>query len=227
MKRSAYILTTTLTFASLLMVTGCKSRSTNVWDENKTSANYKGKALRSAWGSEDELASVSDDFIGPNDDEFIPLRNEDLKSQFADGAIPQPKDLGEAGSGLPSYDQFQNPTSQLLSIFKNVFFNTDDHILRGKDYIATIERIAAYLKEHPKTTIIVEGHCDERAPEAYNLALGARRANYIRTLLVQKGVNPDQVHTISYGKERPSDDGHNPKAWAKNRRAQFKVHQKS
>jgi peptidoglycan-associated lipoprotein len=228
MKRSAQILTIAFSIACLLMVTGCKRRASNVWDENKTSANYKNKHTQSPWGTDDEIAAGKDDFIGPSEEDFIPLRNEDLKSQFADGAIPQPKnDLGEAGSGMPSYDQFMSPSSQLLSVFRNVFFNTDDHILRGRDYIAVVEQIAGYLKQHPKTTIIIEGHCDERGPEAYNLSLGARRANFIRTLLVQKGVNPDQVHTISYGKEKPSEDGHNPKAWSKNRRAQFKIHQRA
>ncbi|MGE5196373.1 MAG: OmpA family protein, partial [Anaerolineae bacterium] len=91
----------------------------------------------------------------------------------------------------------------------------------------TIDKIASYLKEHKDTFIFVLGHCDERGPEAYNLALGSRRANTIRSLLVQKGVDLNQIHTISYGKERPIDAGHTPEAWQKNRRAEFKVYQKT
>ena len=72
----------------------------------------------------------------------------------------------------------------------------------------------------------VEGHTDERGPEAYNLSLGTRRANSVRTLLIQKGVDLNQVHTISYGKERPDDNSHTPDAWSKNRRAEFKIYQK-
>ncbi len=75
--------------------------------------------------------------------------------------------------------------------------------------------------------MFVEGHTDERGPEAYNLSLGARRANYVRTLLVQKGVDHNQLHTISFGKERPAEMGHNSEAWSKNRRAQFKIYKKS
>jgi peptidoglycan-associated lipoprotein len=223
MKRTYQVITLSLSIAALLMTAGCKRRSSNVWDDSRTSANYKGKTVP-LWGEGSDLAQNRDGFIGPSEEDFIPLRDEDLKSQFADGAIPQPKgDLGDLGSGMPGFDQFQNPSSQLLSVFRTVFFNTDDHILRGREYMATIDKIAGYLKEHTDTYVVVEGHCDERGPEAYNLSLGARRANYVRTLLVQKGVNADQVHTISYGTEKPADQGHNPSSWAKNRRAQFKI----
>lgn len=214
--------------ACLVFATGCKNRSGGVWSDQKTSANYK-KQNRALWGGMEGSSLASDDnFVGPSDEDFIPLREEDLKSQFADGAIPQPNDTpGEEGSGLPGIDRFLKPSSQLASIFRSVFFNTDDHILRGREHLSTIDNVASYLKEHPGTYIFVEGHCDERGPEAYNLSLGARRANYIRTMLVEKGVDLNQIHTISYGKEKPADSGHNPQAWSKNRRAQFKIYQKS
>jgi len=86
--------------------------------------------------------------------------------------------------------------------------------------------MATYLKAHPHTYVIVEGHCDERGPEAYNLALGTRRAQHVRSLLIQHGVNVDQLHTISYGKEQPEAYGHSPQDWAKNRRAHFKIYEK-
>lgn len=215
--------------ACLVFATGCKNRSGGVWNDQKTSANYK-KQFRSLWGTGGEGSSLAaeDNFVGPSEEDFIPLREEDLKSQFADGAIPQPDHTpGEDGSGLPGIDRFITPSSQLASIFRNVFFNTDDHILRGREYLTTIDKVASYLKEHPGTYIFVEGHCDERGPEAYNLSLGARRANYIRTMLVEKGVDLNQIHTISYGKEKPADSSHNAQAWSKNRRAQFKIYQKS
>ncbi len=93
--------------------------------------------------------------------------------------------------------------------------------------MATMEKVAEYLKSHPNVYLFVSGHCDERGPEAYNLSLGARRANYVRSLLVQKGVNPERVHTISYGKERPADLGHSQDSWSKNRRSEFRIYQKS
>ncbi len=206
------------------VVPGCRSGNGSVWDDNTTAGNYKGSA-RSLWSNE-ETASV--DFFGPSDEDFIGLKDEDLKVQFTDGAIPQPKKTpGEVASGLPGIEAFHSPTGSESSIFKKVYFNTDDHILRGKEYMDTIERVSQYLKSHPNVYIFVSGHCDERGPEAYNLSLGSRRANYIRSLLVQKGVDPERVHTISYGKERPVDLGHSQESWSKNRRSEFRIYQKS
>lgn len=206
------------------LVTGCRSGNGSVWDDNKTAGNYKG-GPRSLWGSDE---SANEDFFGPSDEDFIGLKDEDLRTQFADGAIPQPKHSpGEMGSGIPGIEAFHSPTGAEAAVFKNVYFNTDDHILRGKEYTATVERISDYLKSHPDIYIFVSGHCDERGPEAYNLSLGARRANYIRSLLVQKGVDPERIHTVSYGKERPADLGHTADAWTKNRRSEFRIYQKS
>ena len=218
------IFITLISAALCILGTGCKrNNGGGVWDDNSTAGNYKGSA-RSLWGNEDHSG---DDFFGPNDEDFIALKDEDLRSQFADGAIPQPKaSPGESGSEIPGLESFRTPTGAEATIFKNVYFNTDDHILRGKDYTGIIERIAAYMKSHENVYLFISGHCDERGPEAYNLSLGARRANYIRSLLVQKGVNSEKIRTVSYGKERPVDLGHNQDAWSKNRRGEFRIYQK-
>lgn len=206
------------------LATGCRSGNGSVWDDNTTAGNYKG-STRSLWTSE-ETASL--DFFGPSDEDFIGLKDEDLKVHLTDGAIPQPKQTpGDVASGLPGIEAFRFPSGAESLIFKTVYFNTDDHILRGKEYMATMEKVAEYLKSHPNVYLFVSGHCDERGPEAYNLSLGARRANYVRSLLVQKGVNPERVHTISYGKERPADLGHSQDSWSKNRRSEFRIYQKS
>jgi peptidoglycan-associated lipoprotein len=205
-------------------ITGCKrDNAGGVWDDNSTAGNYKGSA-RSLWSNEDNSGN---DFFGPSDEDFIGLKDEDLRSQFADGAIPQPKaSPGEPQSGVPGLESFHTPAGVEVTIFKSVYFSTDDHILRGKEYTAIIERIATYMKSHENIYLAVSGHCDERGPEAYNLSLGARRANYIRSLLVQKGVDPEKIHTVSYGKERPVDLAHNQEAWSKNRRGDFRIYQK-
>jgi peptidoglycan-associated lipoprotein len=69
--------------------------------------------------------------------------------------------------------------------------------------------------------LIIEGHCDERGTNAYNMALGARRADAVKQFMVNLGLAPDRFETISYGEERPLDPGHNEEAWARNRRAAF------
>jgi len=220
--KKTYLLITITSIGLSLLLPSCKARNGGVWDESKTAGNYKNGAF---FGEEGDVAAEG--LIGPADEDFVPLKEEDLKAQFADGAIPQPKmSPGEEGSGLPGIDHFRDPKGTLASIFRTLYFNTDDHILRGKEALAAVDRIAGYLKEHPDMYVFIEGHCDERGPEAYNLSLGARRANYVRTLLVKKGVDLNQIHTISYGKEQPADQRHIADAWSKNRRAQFKVYER-
>lgn len=88
---------------------------------------------------------------------------------------------------------------------------------------AILKKKARWLLAHPRTNIVIEGHCDERGSNEYNLALGDRRAQSAKSYLVDLGINPDRMTTISYGEERPLDPGHNETAWAKNRRAQFVI----
>ena len=75
--------------------------------------------------------------------------------------------------------------------------------------------------KYPKVKIQIEGHCDERGTAEYNLALGERRSNSAKKYLISLGVPEGRISTISYGKEKPLDPGHNEEAWAKNRRDHF------
>lgn len=217
MKRvlSLILLTTFLT-------TGC-SRSNG----SMTALRTKWKKLKAIWGDDTEGMLASEGFYGPIEDEFIPLEEDDLEVQFAEAAIPQPKEVpGAPGSGIPSLGQFKRAFAELAQVFQNIYFNTDDYVIRRPEYTQVIDRVATYLKKHPNTYISVSGHCDERGSESYNLALGTRRSNYVRSLLIQRGVDPSHIHSISYGKEQPIDKGHNASAWARNRRAEFKIYEK-
>ena len=84
-------------------------------------------------------------------------------------------------------------------------------------------RKAEWLRENSDTTITIEGHCDERGTNEYNLALGDRRAESSKAFLVDLGIDAARITTISFGEERPVDPRHNEEAWAKNRRAHFVV----
>jgi len=79
------------------------------------------------------------------------------------------------------------------------------------------------MMENPNFDILIEGHCDERGTEEYNLALGEKRALAARDYIVGFGIAKDRISVISYGEERPADPRHNEEAWAKNRRAHFVV----
>jgi peptidoglycan-associated lipoprotein len=102
----------------------------------------------------------------------------------------------------------------------DVFYDFDQYNLTSESK-GTLEANARELKRVGDATITIEGHCDERGTKAYNLALGDKRANAAKDYLVSLGVTASRITTISYGKERPFDTGHDESAWAKNRRAHF------
>jgi len=84
-------------------------------------------------------------------------------------------------------------------------------------------RKAEWLRENPDATVTIEGHCDNRGTNEYNLALGDRRAESAKAFLVDLGIDASRLTTISYGEERPVDPRNNEEAWAKNRRDHFEV----
>ena len=101
-----------------------------------------------------------------------------------------------------------------------VYFEFDRATIRPNE-TSKIEDVAKYLQGNPTHAVQIEGHCDERGTEQYNLSLGERRALSVREYLVTAGVQPERVFTISYGEARPAEPGHNEAAWSKNRRGVF------
>ena len=110
-----------------------------------------------------------------------------------------------------------NRQAQQRGYVRDAFYNLDDSTLSA-DAQAALSDSAAWLKKHPEYNLLVEGHCDERGTEQYNLALGDRRANSAKQYLATLGVDASRIRTVSYGEERPFDPGHDESAWAKNRR---------
>jgi peptidoglycan-associated lipoprotein len=103
---------------------------------------------------------------------------------------------------------------------QDVFFDFDKYSLTPEAR-AKLQADAKLLMDHPDAKVVLEGHCDERGTVEYNLALGQRRADAAYDYLVDLGVSPTQLSTISYGKEKPFALGHDDAAWALNRRAHF------
>jgi peptidoglycan-associated lipoprotein len=103
---------------------------------------------------------------------------------------------------------------------EHVYFEFDDATL---DYQARelLKQKAMWLRQMADVNVVIEGHCDERGTNAYNLALGDRRAESVKTFLVNLGISAARLTTISYGEEKPADMGQTEEAWAKNRRAVF------
>jgi peptidoglycan-associated lipoprotein len=104
----------------------------------------------------------------------------------------------------------------------SIYFDYDRYNL-SKESTDILSRNAKIMMDNPGLTILIEGHCDERGTEEYNLALGEKRAIAARDFLVRFGIAKPRISVISYGEERPLDPGHDEEAWEKNRRAGFVI----
>jgi peptidoglycan-associated lipoprotein len=111
------------------------------------------------------------------------------------------------------------------SAMKDVFFDYNSYAIKQAD-LAALKEVGNWLRRNKDLRITIEGHCDERGTAEYNLTLGQKRAEAVKDYLVKAGVDENRIKTISYGKELPFDRAHSEDAWAKNRRAHFKMDQK-
>lgn len=229
-----------------LLFSGCQRGSNEVWEDTKSASRHMGRGARSLAGKHGDSRAIrcKEDFYpaqgvydsGYAGEDFIPLPDYSLSDYqsgseiaFSECAVPQPRETpGDPGSSIPGIDAFVDPTtdSRFSRVFRPVHFEYNSSLIKDPNDMQVLQNIAGYLKAYPNTYIFVEGHCDERGPQAFNLALGSRRSNAVRNQLVSCGVNPDQIFTISYGKERPLVLEHHEEAWSANRRAEFKVYQR-
>jgi peptidoglycan-associated lipoprotein len=125
-------------------------------------------------------------------------------------------------------ERLQEEARQKMMAAKNRFLNDDVHFeFDSSNLLPEAQEIlrwkAAWLQKNPNVQVTIEGHCDERGTNEYNLALGDRRANSAKAYLMDLGIYGSRLNTISYGEERPADYGSNEEAWAKNRRAHFTI----
>lgn len=113
-----------------------------------------------------------------------------------------------------------NRVAQSKGYIRDAFFNYDEASLDDAAQ-ANLSATATWLKSAQGTSynVLIEGHCDERGTEQYNLALGDRRANAARDFLATLGIDGSRIRTVSYGEERPFEEGHDDASWSQNRRA--------
>jgi len=113
---------------------------------------------------------------------------------------------------------------------RTVFQNEDIHfefdsIVLSAQAQEILRKKAQWLKENPRVSVTIEGHCDNRGTNEYNLALGDRRAYSAKMFLIDLGIAESRLQTLSFGEERPLDPGETEEAWAKNRRAHFVINE--
>jgi len=111
------------------------------------------------------------------------------------------------------------PPAIVVEPMKDIYFDFDKYNIRSGD-AQILNKGYAWLQANPGK-VRIEGNCDERGTVEYNLALGQKRADAAKAYLVNLGADPSRLETVSYGKEKPVDPGHNEEAWAKNRRDNF------
>ena len=148
--------------------------------------------------------------------EYQPLDDADLV--FPDGLYNS--------DGIPLDGQPFDISRQRLegTAFTPVYFGYDSFVLPPQE-ATKLEAVARYLAENPGVVLIVEGHCDERGSNEYNLSLGEQRALTLRSYLVSLGTAADRIQSRSYGEERPAVLGTGEAAWRLNRRGEFAFYQ--
>jgi peptidoglycan-associated lipoprotein len=140
------------------------------------------------------------------------------------GKPPVGEVIKEPGIGEPSEKPVTpiEPSEAARAALKDIHFEYDKYNLTDEAADA-MARNAEYLMNHTDINVLIEGHCDERGTEEYNLALGEKRAIAARDFLVRFGIQRSRISIISYGEERPLDPAGDELAWSKNRRAHFEV----
>ena len=183
---------------SALALTGCRYDSAN--DENADAAN---------------AAASTGDATDEKTDEF----------EFKDGAAVNDQEGGLDAllmQGKPFDELYQRCTDIALA---PVYFGLDSTVISNTE-IGKVDAVAQHLTDNPNRVVIVEGHCDERGSNEYNMSLGEARAVILSNYLVESGITPDRIQTRSYGEERPAVEGTGEGAWSKNRRGEFAIFQK-
>lgn len=132
--------------------------------------------------------------------------------------------IGEAPS--PTFGEDLTNREKMITenmfLFEHVYFKSDSTDIIPA-WMGVLDRKAEWLIENSEVSIIIEGHCDARGSNEFNLILGEARAGKVKGYLIRKGVSGSRILTISYGEEDPADSGQNEEAWAKNRRVRFLI----
>ncbi len=146
-------------------------------------------------------------------------RGDDLIA-IAEPSIPS-ADVDE--DTIPGEPVKETPVSSAMyKDIKDIYFDFDEYTIRD-DSRSSLQTNATVIKNKKAKKVIIEGHCDERGTNEYNLALGERRAQSTKRYLAALGINPSNISTISYGEEKPFCSSPSEECWQQNRRAHFVV----
>jgi peptidoglycan-associated lipoprotein len=154
-----------------------------------------------------ETAPPIAETVAPEPAEPVPTPERDFVAPEMETPEVLSEDIAEA-----------NRQARANGWIRDAFFAFDASTL-DEDAQEALRRSATWLREHPDLDLLIEGHCDDRGTEQYNLALGERRASTAMAFLSALGIAESRIETVSYGEERPFETGATEEAWAQNRRA--------
>lgn len=253
--KTKQLCTLALLSASILSLASCSRSNDDVWDDAKSAGRHWNRGMRSLGGKQGDSRQIrskgdfeagedgyshqdggvqdfdqqTSDNGGYTERDYIPIKDSDDELAFGDVMARPPRETpGEAGSSIPGIEAFRDPATKAewAAVFTPIYFDYDSTMVKGQDNFQIIHNINDFLRSHSNVYIFIEGHADERGPQAYNFSLGARRANAVRNMLISEGADPDHLFTVSYGKERPAILESHEGGWAKNRRDEFKIYER-
>lgn len=155
----------------------------------------------------------------------VVAENADVKDSGLSSAEPLPfgdERLKDVQKEHPENTQRKETAVSKLFLNELVLFDFDSSILTATVQ-DSLKRKAQWLTDNPEVSVIIQGHCDERGTNLYNLSLGEMRAQAVKTFLVDLGISTVRLSTVSYGEERPFVVGHDEGVWRLNRRAHFVI----
>ena len=145
----------------------------------------------------------------------------DINAQDISASSSQEGSIAGASEG-----KFEDLYTRCTDVnFAPVYFGFDSTVVPQGE-LGKIDAVVQHLTEKTDRVVVIEGNCDERGSNEYNMSLGENRAIVVRNYLVQSGITADRIQTRSYGAEKPAVDGHDESAWSKNRRGEFAIYQK-
>lgn len=200
---------TTAVLASLLVLTsGCSKKNIVALDDPA-----------SATGT--ELSGGTNIDYPSADGSYSESGLADLESMDSGGQVIGNLSINSAGS-MEQTEEYKREHGRSSTVFSPVYFDFDQAGINA-EMRSIVTSNANYMKDSPSTVIVIEGNCDERGTNEYNLALGERRAINVKEYMINLGVDATRIRTISYGEERPLFIGQNELDWTQNRRADFIV----
>jgi peptidoglycan-associated lipoprotein len=151
-----------------------------------------------------------------------PVKPEEVKVEEVQKEVKEAEVVEEKILPMEAKEVTAAVIEKPLFEFRDALFDFDRYNIRP-DARAVLDSVASWLNKNRDINVLIEGHCDERGTNEYNLALGEKRANATKDYLVSKGIAPLRMNTLSYGEERPACTEQNEDCWQRNRRAHFVV----